>query len=140
MNDQSEIKKLLDQIQDLVAITKNEKLKQEKVPEDVMERLAALEGKIKLMVAMNDVVLADLNISDAQIEQARSEIENLPPKEKNVLERTDLLQHEVKELEQTYETTLKKQKKQVEVATGKGAQKRKKKFRGLGSQPNWTPL
>lgn len=143
MKEKDPLEKFYEEISKLVEIAQNKDLKPtEALPDNIQQRLAALEREVQTFVRVNDRLIAEAGITDSDIEKILDKPDHLSASRQQLLQRTKKLKGMVEEIQRNYliASSMAKKNEPYKGTKNKQVQARKKKFRGMGGTKDWKPM
>lgn len=132
----------LNELMQLADLKRKQGKPSEKLPEDINQRLMELEASTELLREITEKTLKNANIPEEKVQEALTSTNQLPAKERHLLERSKKMQTEVDAIkkELSKEVVIAKHHEKLVGKKGKTVQTRKKKFRPMGGHKDWKPL
>jgi len=146
MNENNPIEDLLHQINDLLQIVadKSDKPLSEEIPRDIDSKLTRLEKQMEVFRKATKAEMAQLGISDEEMENLIQRNVRLSSVQTEILNRTEKLKAEVEEKKKFLESLPQPEAQapldDFSMSEKKASSSRKSLFKRIGGNKNWRPL
>jgi hypothetical protein len=137
------LEKLLGQVSEMISMIQNHKgTLSDHIPPVVLAEMERLEKSIALFEEINqkDLKIANIDVNHLKNEALQST--TIPKKDKNLIERAQLIENDARRLKQQVSKVLDKNKppKKSQKNPNQVIKDRRNRFKPLGGNKNWIPL
>lgn len=147
MKEKTLMERLLDQINDLMALAQvsfTKEINSEISPQEIQDKLSELEKQIDAMDKINNSLISQAGLTEADLQPMMKKVpDTVPPADRKLMEKINLMKQEALSIKRELGNAIdiNKHKKAVLGKEGKRAgDVRKKKFKALGGKKDWLPL